>query len=136
MKVNFIYLMVTTLFMTAFSAKADDAAVEALMQTYRSQGATVANAKRGEIFWNKTFSGNAPDSERSCKTCHGVNLKKTGKHIKTGKIIKPLAPSVNAESLTDTVKIEKWFKRNCKWTTGNECSAQIKTDTLAFISQQ
>ncbi|MCK5721690.1 MAG: DUF1924 domain-containing protein, partial [Gammaproteobacteria bacterium] len=45
-------------------------------------------------------------------------------------------PSVNQASLSKVKKIKKWFKRNCKWTTGKECSAQVKADILAFIKQQ
>lgn len=45
-----------------------------------------------------------------------------------------MAPSANPERLTDVRKIEKWFKRNCKWTLGRECSAQEKTDLLLYIN--
>jgi hypothetical protein len=136
MKIKFTHLIFTGLLLTTFSAKAEVAVVEVLMKTYQSQGASKGNASRGEVFWNKTFPGKAPNTERSCKTCHSANLKNTGKHINTGKVIKPLSPAVNSARLTEVAKVEKWFKRNCKWTTGNECSAQDKADILAFISQQ
>ncbi|MEA3244387.1 MAG: DUF1924 domain-containing protein, partial [Pseudomonadota bacterium] len=35
----------------------------------------------------------------------------------------------------DGKKIEKWFKRNCKWTLGRECTAQEKADFLAYIDK-
>lgn len=136
MKIKFTHLMFNALLLTAFSVKAEVTVVENLMKTYQSQGAATGNASRGEMFWNKNFSGKTPNTERSCKTCHTANLKNSGKHINTGKVIKPLSPAVNSERLTDSAKVEKWFKRNCKWTTGNECSAQDKADILAFISQQ
>lgn len=115
---------------------ADDSTVNTLMKEYQSQGAVKGNALRGEKFWNKTFMGKAPFTERSCKACHTSNLKQKGEHVRTHKILKPLAPSVNQASLSKTKKVNKWFKRNCKWTTGTECSAQVKADILAFIKQQ
>ena len=120
----------------ATAGMADTAVTDSLIKTYQAEGATTANAQQGEIFWNKTFSGKAPFTERSCKTCHSANLKNPGKHIRTGKVIKPLAPSVNPKRLTNPAKVKKWLKRNCKWTTGKECSAQQKADILAFIQQQ
>jgi hypothetical protein len=111
-------------------------AVSDLLQRYQSQGASTGNAETGKQLWNKNFSAEAPNTQRSCTNCHSDNLANAGKHTSTGKAIKPLAPSVNTESLTDANKIEKWFKRNCKWTLGRECNTQEKSDLLMFISQQ
>jgi len=115
---------------------ANNPAVTQLLADYQSQGAGIGNAQSGEQLWNKTFSGKAPISERSCSTCHTDNLKNKGKHARTGKELKPLAPSVNKQSLSDVKKITKWLKRNCKWTLGRECTAQEKSDILTFINQQ
>jgi cytochrome c553 len=93
------------------------------------------SAERGKEFWN-TPRTDENGKERSCNTCHGKDLTKTGKHIKTGKKIEPMAPSVNKERYTDLKKIEKWFKRNCKWTIGRECTNQEKGDVLSFLSGQ
>ena len=30
-------------------------------------------------------------------------------------------------------KVEKWFKRNCKWTFGRTCTEQEKGDMLAYL---
>jgi len=110
--------------------------IDNLLQEYQAAGAAQGNAQRGEVLWNKTFNGNKPYAQRSCKTCHSSNVKNHGKHIRTGKTIKPLAPSVNPTSLVKSKNIEKWFKRNCKWTIGKECSAQQKADILIFLKQQ
>ena len=118
------------------SIVADEATVNTLMKSYQLQGAKTGNALRGEQFWNKTFSGKAPFTERSCKSCHTANLKNKGEHIRTRKTLEPMAPSINKSSLTKVKKVNKWFKRNCKWTIGKECSAQEKADILAFIKQQ
>jgi hypothetical protein len=71
--------------------------------------------------------------ERSCASCHTSDPRNPGKHVTTGKAIKPMAPSVNARRFTDTKKIEKWFKRNCRWTLGRECNAQEKADLLSYL---
>ncbi len=137
MKKLLIGFVTTSFLITHFSSvMADETTVNTLIKSYQSQGAKSANALRGEQFWNKTFSGKAPFTERSCKSCHTANLKNKGEHIRTGKELKPLAPSINKLSLSKVKKVNKWFKRNCKWTTGKECSAQQKADILAFIKQQ
>jgi hypothetical protein len=89
------------------------------------------SAQRGEKLWNRefTFSGQS----RSCTTCHTTNPRLAGKHVRTGKLIKPMSPSVNPDRLTDQRKIEKWFKRNCKWTLGRVCTSQEKGDVLEFL---
>jgi len=135
---NLLIGFITTSFLisTVSSVTADETTVNTLMKSYQSQGAKSGNAQRGELFWNKTFSGKAPFTKRSCKSCHTANLKNKGEHLRTGKILKPLAPSVNSLSLSKVKKVNKWFKRNCKWTIGKECSAQEKADILAFIKQQ
>jgi hypothetical protein len=45
----------------------------------------------------------------------------------------PLAPAANPERLSDTAKIEKWFKRNCNDVLGRECEAQEKADVLSWL---
>ena len=137
MKNLLIILLTTSIFVTqTYSVMADEDTVNTLMKDYQSQGAKIGNAKRGEQYWNKTFTGKAPFTERSCKLCHTANLKNKGEHIRTGKVLKPLAPSINKLSLSKVKKVKKWFKRNCKWTTGKECNAHQKADILAFIKQQ
>lgn len=111
-------------------------AVPDLQQAYVSQGATRADAAAAEILWTREFRSADTGQGRSCATCHTDNLRQQGKHAKTGKVIKPMAPSVNSERLSDAKHIEKWFLRNCKWTLGRECSAQEKADFLAYIGGQ
>ena len=55
---------------------------------------------------------------------------------KTGKVIDPMAPSVNPKRFTDAKEIEKWFKRNCTWTVGRECTPQEKGDFLSYLRTQ
>jgi hypothetical protein len=70
---------------------------------------------------------------RSCASCHTRQLQQTGKHVRTGKTIEPMAPSVNPERLTDRKHVEKWLKRNCKWVLGRECTPQEKGNYLSYL---
>jgi hypothetical protein len=83
---------------------------------------------RGEQFF-KQKHGN----ELSCSSCHTDNPASMGKHAKTGKAIKPMAPAANAERFTDTAKVEKWFKRNCNDVLDRVCTPQEKGDVLAYL---
>lgn len=107
-------------------------ATDELFARYKSEGATNFDAERGMKNWNKESKGEDGEA-MSCTTCHGKDLSKEGKHHKTGKVIKPMAPSANAERLTDVKKVEKWFKRNCNDAWGRECTAQEKGDFLKFL---
>ena len=121
------------LLMAGSLANATPALQQQLDQRYASEGATLpASAERGEALWNKTFT--VKGQNRSCVTCHGDNLRSSGKHNRTSKVIKPMAPSVNPERFSSVKKVEKWFKRNCKWTIGRACSAQEKRDLLDFLA--
>jgi len=130
-------LLLTTIILIAYSnaAMADNITVNQLTADYKSQGAGIGNLQAGEQLWNKTFSGKAPFSERRCATCHTSNLSNKGKHARTGKALKPMSPSANNKRLSNLKKVKKWFKRNCKWTLGRECTAQEKSDLLTFMNQ-
>ena len=114
-----------------FYAQAD--AVSELEAVYQTQGAGPFSATAGEALWNKTFIDAKTGKERNCGSCHTIDLTNQGKHARTGKIIKPMAPSVNSKRLTKVKKIKKWFVRNCKWTMGRECTTQEKGNFLAYL---
>ena len=101
---------------------------------YQSWGArsdfrpSPANAQKGRQMWSQKSSIN-----RSCSGCHTNNLRNTGSHVKTKKRIKPMAPSVNSRRLTKVRKINKWLKRNCKFTYKRECSLDEKINFIEFI---
>lgn len=82
----------------------------------------------GKSLWDQRIS-----IGRSCADCHGKDLTRKGKHVKTNKVIKPMALSVNPKRYTKPKKIEKWFKRNCKWTWGRECTALEKDQMLQYL---
>ena len=110
--------------------------VDDLLAKYQSQGAGPFDAAAGEAFWTRDFNPPGADKARNCTTCHGNDLSTGGKHVRTGKAIKPMAPSVNPERLTDARKVEKWFMRNCKWVVGRECTPQEKGNVLTFLRSQ
>lgn len=113
------------------TAMAATGVVNELLAGYQSQGADSFSAERGKAMWNEPHA--TPKGNVSCASCHGTDLTRSGKHLRTGKLIEPMAPSVNAERLSDPAKIEKWFLRNCKATLGRECTAQEKGDFLSYI---
>lgn len=106
---------------------------KALLQQYAEQGADTPSAQRGQDMWQQKFAGSGEFNERSCASCHTRDLSRVGKHVKTGKAIKPMSPVINPERLSDNRKVEKWLLRNCKWTLGRECSPQEKADFLTYI---
>jgi hypothetical protein len=108
--------------------------VPAIVIANSAGGKAGFSAQRGEELWNREFT--TAGQLRSCTTCHTTNPRLSGKHVRTGKLIKPMAPSVNPERLTDQRKMEKWFKRNCKWTLGRVCTAQEKGDLLEYLKTQ
>jgi hypothetical protein len=86
------------------------------------------SAARGENFFKVKHGG-----EWSCASCHTDNPAAQGKHAKTEKIIKPMAPAANPERFTDAAKVAKWFKRNCKDVLERECTAQEKGDVMTYL---
>jgi hypothetical protein len=116
----------------AFAASA----VEGRLQAYQAEGAGPFSAEAGAAMWQQAFQPKPGVAERSCASCHGSDLTAAGRHKRTGKPIDALAPSANPQRLSDAGKIEKWFRRNCKWTIGRECTPQEKGDFLRFIQSQ
>jgi hypothetical protein len=86
---------------------------------------------RGEQLFRGRFSGGK--SADSCTACHTPDPKAYGRHIKTHKVIKPIAPVANRDRFTDLANVEKWFRRNCPEVLGRACSAQEKADFVAYM---
>ncbi len=134
MNKTLIAVLTTAALLCATNSRADT--VEDLLKSYAGAGAKNFDAARGEALWKQTFPDPETGKTVSCTTCHTENLREAGKHAKTGKVIEPMAPSVNKERLTDAKHIEKWFKRNCEGTLGRECTPQEKGDVLMFLRSQ
>jgi len=135
MKIHFLLIMVFAC-LPISNTLADSEAVVQLLGEYAVQGANKPSAEKGRLLWERVFTGGKRFPERSCTSCHRQNLKQAGRHVRTKKSIEPMAPSVNPERLTSVQEISKWFKRNCKWTIGRECTASEKASLLAYLKQQ
>ncbi len=103
---------------------------------YASPSWAAGDPKAGEAAWVQEHPQADGSPARSCATCHGRDLKQPGRQVNTGKVIEPMAPSVNPQRLKDPEKVEKWFARNCRWTLGRECTPAEKADFLAYIQTQ
>jgi Domain of unknown function (DUF1924) len=98
------------------------------LERFSAQAGSPGLAERGRVFFTSRQGG-----EWSCSSCHGQPPAGPGKHASTGKPIPPMAPAANAQAFTDTAKVDKWFRRNCKDVLQRECSAGEKADVLAYL---
>lgn len=115
--------------LTALAQTPDDALAAIKNETRNSNPSFKGfSAERGERFFKQTHG-----NELSCSSCHTENPAVDGKHAKTGKIIKALAPAANAERFTDAAKVEKWFKRNCNDVLDRVCTPQEKGDVITYL---
>ena len=117
-----------------FSQAASAITLDELYKYYNPDGKLNFSAERGNKLWHQQRV-DEEGKTRDCTSCHGKDPTKPGEHIKTGKVIDPFAASVNKERFTELKKVKKWFKRNCKWTYGRECTSQEKGDLLKYFSQ-
>ena len=99
-----------------------------LLTGYAAQAGQLANATRGEAFFKASHG-----QEWQCTSCHGQAPSVGGRHASTDKQIEPLAPATNPKRFTDSAKVEKWFRRNCKDVLARECTPGEKADVLAWL---
>ena len=123
-----LWALVGVCALQAFAANAADTRPDQQLGHWTAQAGAPAKAERGQALFNQRQGG-----EWSCASCHGTPPTAQGKHASTGKSILPLAPAFNPRAFTDTAKVNKWFKRNCKDVLSRECSAQEKADVLAYL---
>ncbi len=116
------------LLLLAFSAPVLAASPQDLLAAYIAQAGQPVQAARGELFFNAQHG-----QEWRCVSCHGALPMAGGRHASTDKSIEPLAPAANPKRFTDSAKVEKWFRRNCKDVLARECSALEKADVLAWL---
>jgi uncharacterized membrane protein len=99
-----------------------------LLAGYTAQAGQPANAAKGEAFFKARHG-----QEWQCSSCHGKSPMTSGRHASTDKVIEPLAPAANAKRFTDSAKVEKWFRRNCKDVLARECAPSEKANVLAWL---
>jgi hypothetical protein len=107
-----------------------------LLEGYRKAGAGPFSPEAGRSAWTQKRQSSSGVDTRSCSSCHGTDISQPGRHVKTGKSIEPMAVSLNPARLSDAKKVEKWFRRNCRWTLGRECTPQEKGDFVRFVNSQ
>ena len=132
-----ITLLALTITAATLPAQAADpaAARQAILKQLQVQnGGKPFSAERGKAFFLAKHTGGKPNIN-SCTVCHTNNPRAPG-HTRTGKVIKPMAVSVNPERFTDPRKVAKWFRRNCRTVLGRECTAQEKGDFITFMMSQ
>jgi len=127
------WLCAMAMLMPTVSAQATEA-TDTLLAEYAAEAKDAFSADRGASMWTQQHMQEKLQKPVSCATCHGTDLGRKGEHIRTGKVIEPMAIAVNPERLTDVKKIRKWLRRNCNWTWGRECTAQEKGDFLQYIT--
>ena len=123
-----IVLVLLTLPATSARATTPDALLRdyAAVSTPAS-GSQGFSADRGRALYERK------GKDWSCSSCHTADPRRAGEHAVTGKAIRPLAPSANAERFTDAVKVEKWFRRNCRDVLGRECTPLEKGDFITWL---
>lgn len=89
------------------------------------------SAARGEAFFSQRR--NVTERMPNCAACHTADPRGEGRHVITGKVLKPLSPLANAARFTRAAKVEKWFGRNCREVVGRDCSAAEKADLIRFL---
>lgn len=110
------------------AALAGDTTPAQQLERWSAASGAPGQAERGRAFFTSRHGG-----EWSCASCHGATPTQAGKHASTGKAIDALAPAFNPRAFTDTAKVDKWFRRNCKDVLQRECSATEKADVLAWL---
>lgn len=122
----------------AGSAAAATATPRQLIQSYAEAALRQApgyqpSARRGAELYGRRYG--VSEKMPACASCHSDSPARAGRHVVTGKAIKPLAPRVEAARFTDRAKTEKWFRRNCTEVLGRECSAAEKADFILFLTE-
>ena len=64
---------------------------EAMLVEFEQDASKPFSAEAGNATWTIDAKG------RSCTTCHTDSVFVQGRHERTGKVIEPMAPSVNAD---------------------------------------
>ncbi len=112
----------------AGAVQAADTSATQQLDRFSAQAGAPGQAERGRVFFTSRHGG-----EWSCSSCHGNPPTRADKHASTGKPIEPLAPAANPGAFTDSAKVDKWFRRNCKDVLQRECNAGEKADVLAYL---
>jgi cytochrome c peroxidase len=133
-----ISLTLLSLFaLASFNATADIASAQKLADKYAviakniDPTFTAPSAEEGKAFFNRELL--IKGKPTACASCHTANPADQGKHIVTGKPIRPLAPAINEKRFADIDKVEKNFTKHCNDITGRDCSAREKANFVTYL---
>ena len=131
-------VLVALLGLSAMSAQASIANAKKLVMIYHTQAINEnkefagPSAEEGKAFYNNKVKA-ANGKETACASCHTANPANNGKHIVTGKSIKPLSPAVNAKRFADFEKVEAKFTQHCVDILGADCTAAQKANYISYV---
>ncbi len=131
-------VLLALLSLSAISAQASIANAKKLVLIYHTQAIgenkdfAGPSAEEGKAFYNNKVKG-ANGKETACASCHTANPADNGKHIVTGKTIKPLSPVVNEKRFADFDKVEAKFTQHCVDILGADCTAAQKANYISYV---
>lgn len=135
---NLSIILAALLGFTALAAQADVANAVKLEKKYAAFAKTAnpeyssPSAVDGKFFFNRKIKL-ANGTEAACASCHTANPADEGKHMVTGKPIKPLSPMVNFKRFSDVEKVEEQFTLHCNDIIGSDCTAAEKANYIAYL---
>lgn len=146
MKVTSLVITIAAI-LSSFQAHADVATAQKLVDKYAAIAKNVdpayagPSAADGKTFFNREviqFKGStkSPGKPIACASCHTANPADFGKHIVTGKKIRPLSPAVNTKRFADIEHVEKQFTKHCNEVVGSDCTVQEKANYIAFLIEE
>ncbi|OGP24064.1 MAG: hypothetical protein A2X99_08815 [Deltaproteobacteria bacterium GWB2_55_19] len=126
-------IALAALFVSANAYSALNQEMNGLIEKFQKEaGIKAFSAEDGKKFF-ATKRMHSKGEERSCSTCHTADPRQKGKTV-VGKVIEPMAQSMNKERFTDPKKVEKWLKRNCEWVLERECTPKEKGDFILYMT--
>lgn len=92
---------------------------------------TGLSEENGKAFFTRELT--IKGKQVACASCHTSDPADTGKHLVTGKPIRPLSPVTNAKRFSSLEKVEKNFTKHCHDIIGRDCTALEKGDFIAYL---
>jgi len=123
--------------LASFGAYADPASAQKLADKYAAIAKHIdpaykgLSADDGKAFFSRELT--IRGKQVACASCHTSNPAGPGKHMVTGKPIKPLAPAANKDRFSDIDKVEKNFEKHCLDIIGRDCTAAEKGNYIAYM---
>ena len=138
------YVFLALLMGPSLTANADTTMAQKIADKYALAAKAIdpnyagLSADEGRTFFAREviqFKGdtNNPGKAIACASCHTANPADAGKHIVTGKAIKPLSPQINPKRFNSVAEVEKGFTKHCNEVVGSDCTPQEKGNYIAYL---